>query len=452
MLKKKTWTGFLLFTLIFMMTFPVWAGGGRDVLKGYDIVVGGWSGDYDVNTYKPTSEIEELELEWRKKIQRENGFTMRTKQIAGWGEMLDAIATSIMAGKPAAHAFWVQPDWAMALHRQGLLYPVSDSKAVNLKTSTGIIGRQVAYNQDVAQLFTFAGKQYAIGIGYGGSLHGAGIYFNKRLFREAGLDPDTPYNMQRDGTWNWENFLVLCKQLTRDRNNTGRIDTYAMSADLSTEILDQIVFSNGANYVDKDRNGNFVNASNRPEFIEALQFTIRLRNEGVMMPRPEGSNWDWYWPMFHDGHVAMMMEPEWRRGQLRDMTDDWGFVLFPKGPRARDYRFPNDENVLIIPAVFKPAEVDAILSAINLWHMPVTDDWKSGLYPWFRDRRAVDETMVMIRDPRYSAFRNFIMIPGFNRGEISGQMWWYDGEPAQLIESVSQNWNALIEDANTIER
>jgi hypothetical protein len=80
--------------------------------------------------------------------------------------------------------------------------------------------------------------------------------------------------------------------------------------------------------------------------------------------------------------------------------------------------------------------------------MPVTDDWKTGTYPAFRDRRAVDETMAMIRNPRYSAFRYHILIPGFNRGEISGQMWWYDGEPAQLVESVSQNWNNLIMDAN----
>jgi ABC-type glycerol-3-phosphate transport system substrate-binding protein len=254
--------------------------------------------------------------------------------------------------------------------------------------------------------------------------------------------------MQRDGTWTWANFLDVCKRLTRDRNNTGRIDTYAMPADLSTEILDQIVFSNGANYVVRDSSGKFVNATNRPEFLEALQFAIRLRNEGVMMPKPENANWDWYWPAFHDGNAAMMMEPEWRRGQMRDMADDWGFVVFPKGPRLSDYRSPTDENVLIIPATYKPQEADAILKAVDLWYLPVSDDWKARLYPNFRDRRAVDETMALIRDPRKIGFRNYIMIPGLQRGNIAWEMWWYDGEPAQLVESVSQNWNALIADAN----
>ncbi|MDR0442514.1 MAG: extracellular solute-binding protein [Treponema sp.] len=450
MLKKRKGTGFLLFTLMIVIALPVWAGGSAD-LKGKDIVIGGFAGDYDVNTFKPKTEVEEMELEWRKKVMKENGFTMRGKQVAGWGEMLETVASSIMAGKPAAHAFWVQPDWAMTLYKQGLLAPLSDSKAVNLKNPTAVVGKQVAYNQDVGALFTFDKKQYAIGIGYGGSLHGAGVYFNKRLFREAGLDPNLPYDMQKAGTWTWDNFFDVCKKLTRDRNNTGRIDTYAMPRDLAQEILDQIVFSNGANYVVKNSSGKFTNASNRPEFIESLHFLKKLVNEGVMMPRPEGTSWDWYWAAFYDGHVAMLMEPEWRRGQLLDMTDDWGFVLFPKGPRVKDYRFPNDENVLVIPSTFKPAEVDTILAAINLWHIPVTDDWKAGLYPIFRDRRAVDETMAMIRNPKHSAFRNFIMVPGFNRGELAVQMWWYDGEPAMLVESFSQNWNAQIEDANNIE-
>jgi len=451
MLKKTMLANIVLFAVMVVVAFPVFAGGKVD-LKEKEILIGGFSDGYDVNTFKPANDAQERELEWRKKVMAEYGFTMRGIQVAGWGEMLQTVGNSIMAGKPAAQAFWLQSDWAMTLYKRGLLAPLSDQKSVNLKTEVGIPGKQVAYNQSVAALFTFKNKQYALGIGYGGSQHGAGVYFNKRLFMEAGLDPNLPYDLQKSGRWTWNEFLRISKILTRDTRNTGRINTWAMTADLSTEILDQIVFSNGANYVGRDpRTGKFFNASNRPEFIEALQFAIRLRNEGVMMPRPEDSNWDWYWPMFHDGVVAMMMEPEWRRGQLQNMKDDWGFVLFPKGPRAKDYRFPTDENVIVIPSTYKPDEVERILYALNLWHMPVSDNWKEGMYTAFRDRRAVDETMAMIRDPKYGAFRNYIMIPGFNRGEISGQMWWYDGEPAQLVEEVSQKWNALIDDANSIE-
>ena len=31
-----------------------------------------------------------------------------------------------------------------------------------------------------------------------------GVWFNKRLLEEAGIDPESLYDMQRDGTWTWE--------------------------------------------------------------------------------------------------------------------------------------------------------------------------------------------------------------------------------------------------------
>jgi ABC-type glycerol-3-phosphate transport system substrate-binding protein len=378
-------------------------------------------------------------------MQQDYDFKITQKQVAGWEQMPQLVATSIMAGKPAASIFFVQPDWAMMLHNRKLLYPVSNSKAVDFKST-----KPVEWNQDVTKAFTFDGKTYALSIGYGGSLHAQVVYFNKRLFREAGLDPNLPYDLQKNGQWTWERFVEICKRLTRDINNNGIIDTYAMTADLSTEILDAIVASNGAQYVDRDSKGKFVNATNRPEFIEALQFAIRLKNEGVLMPRPEVSNWDWYQAQFNDGKVAMRVEPQYVAGQLTNMKDDWGMVLFPKGPKAKDYTVFTDENVMVIPSTFKAEEVDRILYAVQLWYTPLDDDWKSNLYHVYRDTRAVDETIAMIRNPKYSVWKNHLFIPGLNRGDIAWQMWWHEGDPAQLVEAVSQTWNALIADANGI--
>jgi ABC-type glycerol-3-phosphate transport system substrate-binding protein len=184
-------------------------------------------------------------------------------------------------------------------------------------------------------------------------------------------------------------------------------------------MLDAIVASNGANYVDKDRSGKFVNATNRPEFLEALQFALLLNNEGVLMPRPEDSNWDWYRPMFHDGKVAMMVSQQYVAQELRDMTDDWGFVLFPKGPRSKPYRYRSDENMMVIPSTF------------NI----------------YRDPRAADETLTMIRNPAYGSMKYYVFIPGLERGDIAWNVWFEGADSAQLVESVSQSWNALINEA-----
>jgi hypothetical protein len=139
--------------------------------------------------------------------------------------------------------------------------------------------------------------------------------------------------------------------------------------------------------------------------------------------------------------------------ELRDMKDDYGFVLFPKGPRAKDYRFASDENVYVIPSTYSPAQVDQIMQAIYLWSTPAPgqdspDAWKAEQYANYRDERAVNETLAMIRDPKYGSMKYAVMIPGLERGDIAWNMWFDGVDPAQLIESVSQSWNNTISAAN----
>ena len=448
MLKKTTFL--VLIALVVLTASPLWSAGQQN-LKGMDIVIGNWYEDYDVTTHRPRNSTEELILAHRTKIQRDNGFTIREKNIASWGEMAQLAATSIISGTPAAQVFVLQPDWAMMLMSQNLIYPVTDNRAVNLRNPEPVArgAIPVPWNQTTLNSFNFSGKSYSFSVG--ANINNAQvIFFNKRLFREAGLDPDLPYNMQRDGTWTWANFLDICKRLTRDRNNTGIIDTYALPRDLSTEFLDAFISSNGAQYVARDtRTGRFINASGTPEFLEALQFCIRLQTEGVLKPPPPNNNWDWYKAEFADGNVAMRIDESYVWNELQNMRDDWGVVLPPKGPRSTDYRVYTRENVMVIPATFPRDQVDRIMYALALWYTPVNDDWKSGLYNTFRDRRAVDETIAMIREQRRHIVKNFNLVGlGNRRGGIAWEMWHHDGDPAQLIEAVSNTWNAIIDDSN----
>ncbi|MDR0472608.1 MAG: extracellular solute-binding protein [Treponema sp.] len=436
--------------LMLITAFPAWTMGGKDdvSLKGMDIVIGNWWADFDVNTTKATNDAEEKLIEYRAKIQKQYGFQMRQKNIGSYTQMAQLAATSIMAGKPAAQVFVLEPAWALTLYNQKLLFPVSDSKAVNFKDS-----KPVEWNRGAIDSFTFNGKAYAFAIGHNTYHHANGVFFNKRLLMEAGINPNTPYDMQKAGTWTWNAFLDICKKLTRDKNNTGIINTYAMAADPSWDVLDAIIASNGARYVDRNASGKFVNATSRPEFLQALQFAIRLKTEGVLMPRPENANWDWYKPMFLDGKVAMLIGQQYVAKDLKDMKDDWGFVLFPKGPLVNDYRYSTDENVMVIPSIYSPAEVDKILYAVQLWETPIDNDpnaWKDEHYSIYRDIRAVDETLALIQKPQNGLINYHVYIPGLNRGDIAWAMWWWEGDPAQLIESVSQSWNTIISDANGI--
>lgn len=435
----------ILFTMVLTM-----GGCGKPSLKGTEIVIGQWYDSYDVNDFEPLNETEEKILEWRTKILKDYDFTMRQEIIASWNEMPQIAAMSIITGSPAATVFVLQENWAMSLIMQNLAYPLSDNKAFDLRNpEPAAPGMQPPlWNQSAIDAFTFGGKIYAFSEGI--NLKNAQvIFFNKRLFKEAGLDPELPYNMQRDGTWTWENFLNICRQLTRDINNDGIIDTYALPRDLSTEILDAIISSNGAQYVGRDpETGKFLNTTNTPEFIEALQFVARLQTEGVFKPRPENTNWDWFKSEFADGNVAMRIDESYVWDDLQFMKDDWGIVMFPKGPRSDSYRVFTRQNMIVIPATYDHDKVDQILWALSLWYTPVTDDWKSVWYNFFRDSRAVDETLALIRNTDLHMQKNHVFIPGLERGRIAWEMWYHEGDPAQLVEAVSQSWDALIDDVN----
>jgi multiple sugar transport system substrate-binding protein len=451
MLKKAMVMALAILAII--AAFPVWAGGKPDV-KGMEVIIGNWWADYDVTTKKTENEREEKVLAQRKKLMEQYGITIREKAVSDWNGMQQAAVTTTMSGTPSAQVFMLQPNWAMAMRSRGLLAPLNDSKLVNIRNPQPIERGYLPVEFQVPTIdsFTFDGKAYAFSIGVNLNNFQA-LFFNKRLFREAGVDPNLPYDMQKAGTWTWAAFLDLCKKLTRDTNNDGRMDTYAMCADPYAEMVEAVISSNGATYVDKDpKTGKFVNATNRPEFLEALQYLKSLEAQNVLKPRPDGTNWDWYKSEFVDGKVAMRVDESYighsSNSELTKMKDDWGMVLFPKGPKSSTVRVYTRDNLMVIPATYKPAEVEKILWALALWYTPVDNNWKAEEYSYYRDPRAVDETLVLARDPKLAMIKYHTYINGLERGDIAWNIYGNKGDLSQLVEKVSQDWNTKIAEAN----
>ena len=451
MLRKKGRIGVILITVfVAFCLLTVLAGCAKKGvnLKGAQIVIGDFSNAYDVDTWTPRNEDEEIQLAWRKKIQADNGFKMKSVELSGWDDYFQIVTTNIVAGNKDYSLYTLSPEWAMTLYKQGLLYPISDS-SVKLTNYIPEAGKKTAYNKLIQDLFTFGGKTYGFYPGTGGDAwHGTFFFWNKRLLKEAGYDPDLLYDLQKEGTWTWDKFYEIAKATTRDINNDGITDIFAMPCDDPREIMNGFVFGNNGNFVLINSQGKFENGMTKPEFIEAVQFYQKLLEEGLMKPRPENSAWDWDFTEFFDSRTAMIIAPEWRKGQMPEMKDDYGFVFPPKGPRATNYRMANDDMVYVIPAYFKPEEVDIILKAADLWFVPSSDDWKGGHYWAFRDRRAVDESMAMVKDARYNAFKNFLLVPGFPHNDFCFDLFNFKGTAAQLVEQYAPRVNAALDQMN----
>ena len=460
---RKT-TVLALIALVFIMVSPVW-GGGRSAttaassgfrdLRGLHVVIGAWWGDYNVLTADPpTTDIGMRTYEWRLRVLREHNFTVEeTVVAANNGELVQVMVSSIMAGDPAATTFTALPDQVIMYMGQGLAYPITDNTAVNLRNPQPIREgvRAVEWNQATFDAFALNGKSYAYSLGTSVSNVDV-VFWNKRHFIEAGIDPELPYNMQRDGTWTWDNFLDLSRRLTRDINGDGIIDRYAFPRFNQQVIVNGFATGNGAQFVNKDaRTGRFTNGTNAPEFLEALSFLQRVESAGVMQPRPADVPWDWDRIAFRDGQLTMIINESYYQGYFQDMQDDWGIVLPPRGPRSNSVRVSLRDQPWLVPASFRADQVDDIMYALALYHTPMAgvDDWRETSYPIYRDFRAVDETINLIRNrPDLHMYKYSNLIGDLPIADIVERFWTPGQNPASVVESVSQRFNAAIDAIN----
>ncbi|MDR0495442.1 MAG: extracellular solute-binding protein [Treponema sp.] len=456
--KMLTGGGTVLIALVLAASLFAFAGCKKEVsIKGKTVLIGGFSNPYDVETYEPRSEDEEMILEARKKFLKDNNLIMRDDQFGEYNTYFQEMVNKIISGDKNYGIYKMEAANAIKLYKQGLLFPISDS-SVTLPERD--------YNKMIEKLFTFNGKVYASTQGKTADYWQDNlIFYNKRMFGEIGEDPDILYDMQKAGTWTWDAFHNFLRRLTIDFNNNGVTDQYGIAYDGSAGFISALVCSNGADFVTLDSNGVFHDGTNAPAFLEAVNFYMTLVSEGVIkVPdavleshNPGLAAWDFHMSEFVDGRVAMIIAPEWAKTMFGEMVDEWGMVFPPKGPRAAGYRIGSSCTVFTVPNVFTKPEVDVILTAFKGWTTDLDtgkpydpDGWKDGHWWAVRDTRSVNETGVMQRIDSNVVYQVSLLIPGY--GDVSSQfatlMIFAEGTPAQYIEEYAPRFQALIDDAN----
>jgi hypothetical protein len=101
------------------------------------------------------------------------------------------------------------------------------------------------------------------------------LFFNKRVLEEAGIDWNTIYDMQADGTWTWEAWENIMAQVQRDVDNDGIIDIYGLTGS-GDDMAVALVFANGASFFDKDENGKITLAVDSQAALDALDERVRF--------------------------------------------------------------------------------------------------------------------------------------------------------------------------------
>ncbi len=169
---------------------------------------------------------------------------------------------------------------------------------------------------------------------YGGKLYGlpiqessAGFYYNKTIFRNAGIDV-SGYTV--DNPWTFDQFKDVCRRL-KDHGKTAvdmRLD--ATKDETATYLLYPFIYAAGGEFLSEDgftANGYFDSTATQSGF----QFLKDLVSSGYTSYAIGATD-------FFDGKVGMYLSSGWTIPDLDNKypeqfpnRDSWGLLPYPKG-------------------------------------------------------------------------------------------------------------------------
>lgn len=406
---------------------------------GLEVTVYDWWSNPDAPVVSKQQEDEKAFRQW---MMDTYNFKVVQTNLAGWGEHPTEVANYCITGGNDARVFIV--DGRSAISGLNANFWADLSKIPNVNWS------DKKWNKAVLNVLKNGDSFYAFAYGKPEPKHC--IFWNKRILQENGYDPDVIYDLQKEGKWTWAKFEEMCTNLTKDTDNDGVIDQYAM-ASFNTEFTWAALHANGGSIVEQDSNGKYYLNLESDKSMEALNW-VKSMFVNYQLPQAEGAQWDYFKTAFTNGEVAFYVNHEYDaqpNGLLANMKDDWGMACFPVGPNGDGKLFTlNGDNMFVIPNCYSQDKVNKIMKIMDLWTTTTPgyedeDAWKEGYYAGFRDTRAVDETIQYMMDN--SVPWKAWLIPGLNYSPVA---WDICGgrDPIETIEARTPELQAALDEMN----
>lgn len=233
-----------------------------------------------------------------------DGWTVKA-EVVGWGQCQDKATTLAAAGSPAGLAYvgsrtlkeFAQNDLIVAV-------PMTDEE-------------KASYYPNIVETVTFDDTQWGVPIAFSTKA----LYWNKDLFKAAGLDPEKPPTT-------WAEEIEYAKII---KEKTG-IAGYGLSAKTFDNTMHQFlhwVYSNNGAVIDAE--GNIV--MDNPQVLAALQAYKDITPYSVEGATAYEQNE--MRAIFLDGKVGMLQAAVSTAFRLGETQINWGVTDLPLGPDAK---------------------------------------------------------------------------------------------------------------------
>lgn len=399
-------------------------------LGGMEIVIRNW---WSAGiSYDPNNAYEMAKKEYLEWAQDTYNFTINEIAISDWASAPQDFVDYVVAGGDENNYIFTLRDDPMTqvAIKNEYMYDLSTFDILDFSESKFQMNK-------LHQQYSKDGRINAMAAGY--SEPRCGMFFNKRLLKEAGIDPESIYDMQANGTWTWDAWTNIMEKVQRDVDGDGTIDVYGFDANYGIPAM-QAVYSNNAEFVGLDAQGDYTYEMESPETLEALEWINDVIVE-YAMDRPEGAEWDYYKTAFTEGEVVFSPDDAYMASKNMPyyaMEDEIGFVQFPKGPKAESYTNCWTNNALVIPACYDDEKAWKIAFAWDVFtadipgyegYVELSSYIKSGY-----DTRAINETCASMMKNGMITYHS--MVP--NLDIYSGFIYEFDKEGIDIKDVLAK--------------
>jgi len=270
---------------------------------------------------------------------QQNGDVTVKMQRIPWRTFYDKFSASLVAGNPPEMAIF-HSEQVIRYSSRGLLKPLNDFTEGKVVAGASIPIEDMGYTLPYAQ---YQDKLYSVPL----DQYTWAILYNKKLVKEAGLDPEKPPTT-RDEFLEWGRRTTLDnngKRLGESGFDPKNITVWGLVYNLNSGIWESLLAQQNVDPMISGSESKDVNTDS-PEAIKALQEMVSWREQHGFAPQASGSA-----PVegFWAGKVAMYFNGIWMANAIKQHSDvSTGVAPIPKFFQEQKVTFSGHQ--MTIPA------------------------------------------------------------------------------------------------------
>lgn len=306
------------------------------------------------------------------------GFKVKLEYLA-WGQCQDKAKTLAAAGNAPALAY---------MGSRTLKELANNELIISLDMTDA---EKATYAPPVLGTVTSGGKVW----GAPRAFSTKAFYWNKDLFKAAGLDPETPPKT-------WDEMYSFAEQI-QDKTDANGVGLAAASFNNTMHQFMNYVYSNGGEVINAA--GDIVFDS--PQNVEAMAFYGKLAT--VSEPGPVAYDRAKLLPLFTEAKIAMHINGPWGRARFDEAGVNYGVGFIPAGPSGKSGTLLITDSL----AVFKGTGVEEQAVSLAKYLTNPKNQFEFEMAAGLTPLRAVAGVKDMIaKDASWAPFLDIIPAGG----------------------------------------